>query len=197
MVDAYLSGELSEREAEALEAHYFACDDCWRRIEAARSLRASALEADVHLTDGQGPAIGRRARRAAAAAVAVTALAMGLWQVAGTGEEDRQTGPTFRGEEAALELQTGVRGGTLSLGWKPHPGAVRYRVRVHAPDGRLLLERRVRRTRLRVELSELPSAGSALPVYGTVEALDRLDRPVARTGPVRAPPESPRSPEPP
>lgn len=41
LASRYLAEWLSPQEADAFEAHYFACDNCWQRVRRALELRAA------------------------------------------------------------------------------------------------------------------------------------------------------------
>ena len=47
LVPQYVSGVVSEMDAEALELHVLGCERCWAELQAARDVRAALLHADA------------------------------------------------------------------------------------------------------------------------------------------------------
>lgn len=153
----YLAGRLAEHEAEAFEAHYFACDRCWKEVRAAQELR-SALE----------PATRTKAVRGrpwiplAAAAALVGALA-GWMLVRQPGAE--RVFRAGRGDELALTASAGET--RLSVSWSPVPDARAYRARVVTAEGALVTEQELAAPPLSLDRQSLPDA----MLYVTVQAL--------------------------
>jgi anti-sigma factor RsiW len=176
----YLRGELSPEQAEAFEAHYFACDRCWELVHAGAEIRAAR------------PARGRRRVLPwplLAAAVLVGAVGIGLWR-------SQRPNPPADSERAGSPgaLLLGVSGDatTLTASWSPLAGAAGYRVRLFAPDGAVLSERETTDTSVSLSRGSLPSSG---PFFWQVQALDRLGGELARSALTDALPQ-PRAPAP-
>lgn len=148
----YLAGTLDEAEAEAFEAHYFACDQCWTAVHGGLSVRAAGEPEGSGVPPGtvrpepegtgSSPSPARRSGpfRAwiplAAAAVLVTAVA--TWRI---GDGDRPTGgATFRGETDALRVTASREAGGILAGWASVTGADRYIVRLYDARGALLTQ---------------------------------------------------------
>jgi len=81
IVERYVAGRLPAAAREEFEAHFFACDDCFRTLELATAVR-EGFRAGARV-----PELNRRphwlaAMRIAAVAILVAAGAVGLWQLA-------------------------------------------------------------------------------------------------------------------
>src|SRR3954469_2124603 len=75
----YLTGQLSETDAEAFEAHYFSCDRCFALVERGAELRAAIQSSDVARAATRR---GRRSWRPWLAAAASVVIAVAVWRVA-------------------------------------------------------------------------------------------------------------------
>lgn len=161
----YLHGRLPEDEAEAFEAHYFACDACWRELEGAMALGASLGDVAVE------PRGTRTARwRGWLALAAAGLVAVGIW-IFGAVAPDSEP-PALRGEQGALALQVEPRDGRFLLRWPEVRGADVYLLQAYGEDGELLLERESSESSVSLAASELP-AGHPV-VFFRVRALDDL-----------------------
>jgi CHAT domain-containing protein/TolA-binding protein len=81
LVKSYLGGGFSEEEAEAFEAHYFACDRCWEEVNTANQIRAATTSANSRRDTGvrvrYPPRVARPQWRALALAAAVAVALFG------------------------------------------------------------------------------------------------------------------------
>lgn len=184
----YVAGRLSQQEAEAFEAHWFACDACWRRVQRALELKA-AFAGDA---GAQAPSAEVAAARSPdarnwwpmAASVAAAALLLGTWQM--TSDNDVPNGVAMRGPGDSLQVSTRAESGKLAASWPPVPEADVYRVRVFSGNGTLLLERETRGNELEIRGASLAKLDPGQAVYWSVDALDELRRSVARSELVEA-----------
>ena len=202
--ERYLAGRLSEPDAEAFEAHYFACERCWStvsrglEVRAAGGAGAAAAGWPLHpSSDATAPSRPRGAASAATtrppgapsrtpvrwgalAAAASLLVAVALWR-ASTGPDAATT--TVRGSTDSLHVVAHLGRDSLHAAWPVVRDAVRYRARLLTANAAVLLARETADTAVAVPRSMLdPSAGATL--YWDVQALDRLQRVVARSGPV-------------
>ena len=202
----YLAGTLSETEAEAFEAHYFACERCWTAVSRGLEVRA-AMDAERTAGDGTAgrialapppvvdhrtpvPAAHGRARRprwSALAAAAALLVAVAIWRADDAGAP---TAGTLRGPADSLRVVAVVRGGGVHASWAGARDATHYRARLLSGDARLLLERETADTAVAAPLESLARTAADSIVYWDVQGLDRLRRVTARSGlvPVRLPP---------
>lgn len=145
-IHAYVSGALSEAEAEAFEQRVFADDRLAAELQRALEIRAA--------TAGTA-APGRRAGKVnrvlvpLAVAAGAAALAIGLYRLQLPAEPE----PVFRGAEEGIALRIEVAGGRLEAAWTAVPGAAGYELRIFGTDGRLIRSLR----------SDAPSAATDLP----------------------------------
>jgi hypothetical protein len=170
----YLAGRLPEGRAEEFEAHYFACDACFEQVELAASLHAAFQR--------RPRAAARRATRTwALAAAAMLAVAVaGVWLVrfpGGAPVEDR----VLRGDGASFAVKATLGEAELVLEWPAVDGAHQYEARVFDAEGGMLWERRTDVPRVVVPRSELPAVAGAGELFASVDALDALLQPVARS----------------
>ena len=178
----YLTGRLSEEEAEAFETHYSSCDRCWALVEPGASLRAARLP------DGAAglaaPSRSRSHRRgwllALAAGLAIVAL--GLWHRA-----PRPAADELRGDADTLALTLQPASGALRVSWPPVLDASRYRVRLHRPDGSLLHTEETGDTTVTVPRDTLQVDAGETRLFWLVEALSRTGAVLARSGLVPQP----------
>lgn len=180
----YLSGRLSEEEAEAFEAHYFACDRCFSLVQRGVDLRAAAALP-----------VGTRAHRRARwwpslAAAAVLIVAAGLWRVRpghvpSTAFPNVAESGVLRGASSMLGIHASASTSAVLVTWASREGASTYRVRLLGDDGSLLSERELTDTsaRLALPLHEGERPGS---VYVEVQALGPLRDVIAASSIVRA-----------
>jgi hypothetical protein len=188
MEASYLAGGLSSQEAEAFEGHYFTCDDCWRRMQRALELKA-AFAGDA---GAEAPATETAVSRSPdarhgwlmAASVAVVAVLLGTWQV--TSDNGVPDGDAMRGADDSLQVSVRAESGALIASWPPMAEADVYRVRLFTGDGTLLLERETRAKEIELRGAALPELEPGQAVYWSVEALDELRKPVARSELVEA-----------
>ncbi len=214
----YVASLLTDDEADAFEAHYFACERCWAALQRAVELRA-ALDAEqvgrlAFVADSSGPAPltrdavvtsaaapGRRrvarwwpvALGAAAALVIVASWPTIANHVATTGAPNiAPDNDAMRGESAALPLGAAAVDGDLTVSWPRVSGADSYRVRLFGADGALLLERVIDDTTFAVAVKSLDTAAGHPPFFWDVQARDRLHRVMSRSALTASPvPEAP------
>lgn len=180
----YLAGRLPEEQADAFEAHYFACEACWTSVRRAREVRAAFAAAPGERTSvpvAPAPAATQPRRWWLAAAAALAVVALGTWQLASDGDAPSEA--VLRGPADAWQPSARVSDGALLLAWPRLPAADVYHVRLFTADGALLRERTTADSSLALPLTGLPSVESGETVYWDVRALDRLREVVARAGP--------------
>ena len=135
----YLAGKLTEKEAEAFEAHYLGCAKCREDVTTGAALRelygrpAVAASATVSIDS----ASTRRKWLPLAAAAAIAFVAVGIWHASRQSIE--QPGqPTLRGPSAGvlvLEVKTGTDRG-IELSWPPIQAPPLTRCRSSPPMAR-------------------------------------------------------------
>jgi len=168
LVTGYVAGNLTAARAGDFEAHYFACEHCFRLLETATDLRASLGE---HLPDAESrPSFPARATRPAwigglLAAVLVMAVA-GLWMWR---QAAPLQAPVYRGA-GELHIAASVTAASIELSWDAVDGAALYRVELSAANSPKLARRETSAARLTLALSELP-AGWQAPLRARVTAL--------------------------
>lgn len=200
-IDArYLAGRLSAAEAEAFEAHYFACDRCFALVQRGAEIRAS-LGATASGAANELSLETVRARRARGmathwrpalvAAVAVLVIGISVWRavprspVAGT--PNPATGSeALRGDQLAFAVSSHATSSLLVAAWSPRPRAKSYRVRLLTVNGSLLFERETTDTSVMLPIDSLPGVLAKAPVYWEVQALDALRGVVATSAIVQA-----------
>lgn len=183
-VSRYLSGTLSETEANQFEAHYFGCDRCSGEVQTAAKLRAAFGH----------PAIVRRSagasRRVAsgeavallAAAAAVAMVALGMRQLARPPVPASES-TVFRGESVdTIDLSvTPGSGSRVILQWSPDSDARSYRVEVLRTDGVPVLKSETRDNRIELDLSSLPARPPGVSFLVRIDVLGPLGAVVARS----------------
>lgn len=175
----YLAGSLTEEEAEAFEAHFFACQRCWDLVQQGLSVRAA-------FEGSSAPSEQTRRRApfspwwglAAAAAVVVTVVGI---RRAGSGRETDIAGEVPRGGEAVLSVHPTAGKGAVMAAWPKLPGADVYRVRLFTADGTLVLGREVTDTAITLEQDVLTGIPSGGPAFWEVQALGPLREEIARS----------------
>jgi Putative zinc-finger len=175
----YVSGRLDEAEAEAFEAHYFACERCLGLVQQANEIRAG-------LSASGGRGLRSRPWLPLAAAAALLLALAGWWL---TGRRDDAGGHAFRAASGpGLDVRVSAAAGHLDVTWAAVAAARRYRVRLVDADGILLVERELDAPPASIGATRLP----ATLAYVTVEALGP-DREVLAA----SPPHEVRLPAPP
>lgn len=125
LVKSYLGGGLSEKEAEAFEAHYFACDRCWEEVNTANQIRASAAPASSQRDTGvrvrYPPPVARPQWRALAlaAAVAVALLGGGLFYLRSRDQTGLQALAAAAGEMPYRRIEARLAGSFRHLPLEP------------------------------------------------------------------------------
>lgn len=175
---AYIAGRLPDSDAEAYEAHVFACDRCWAVLQTAQAVAAARHPA----LSAQRPGLPRWL----ALAAGITALVAGTWWVSATRQP--LAPEALRGVEDSIAVQLEATDAGLALRFGAFPGADRYRIRVFSPTGELLAERETPDTTLEVSLDREPPTALLIEVT----ALDLLREPLASSGLVPLDRSSPR-----
>ena len=149
-IEKYLLGELDEAETEALEEHYFECDDCSGTIKDASALRSELAKDRWAATPRPAPArSGWTWAWVVAASAVVVIVGASLWLRA---PEPTAPAERLRGVERASIVVLAPIGDVpapTELDWKIVPGAIAYELRLHARSGALIWE----------ESTEEPPAG--------------------------------------
>ncbi len=178
----YLTGKLSEPEAEAFETHYSSCDRCWALVEQGASVRATRLPAGVAAPTAAGGARPHRRWWLMALAASLAIVALGLWQRGPRSPLDQ-----LRGDADSLALHLESATGALRVSWPPVSDASRYLVRLHQPDGGLLLQEELGDTTFAVLRDSLHLDAGATRLFWLVEAMSRTGAVLARSGLVPQP----------
>lgn len=172
---AYLAGRLSAEDAEAFEAHFFACDRCWALVQQAAEVRAALTERPrTGAVRTTGARRGRLRRLVPLLAAAAVILAVELW----LRPSASPPAAVYRGGDSSLRAVARVTTDSLGVSWERRAGAGTYRVRLFGADGRLLAERESADTALAVSRRAIPSGAHA---YWEVDALDSLREIFARS----------------
>jgi hypothetical protein len=188
----YLAGRLSEPEAAAFEAHYFACDRCWALVRGGVGVRAARSDVGAGSDAARDLRLPTRHRtwwQPVAIAAGIGLVALGTWRVV-----DSRRGPrpdVMRGREDSLPLSSVLEESGWRAAWPAVAGTSFYRIRVFTPDGRLQLEREVSETTFVWSADSVAGLGDGTR-YVEVQAIDPLRRPIARSPltPLRAPADS-------
>jgi Putative zinc-finger len=173
----YLAGRLSAEEAEAFEAHFFACERCWAVVQQGLAVR-SAFQAGAARPIASRRTVARRWWGLAAAA-GLAAVALGvtlLGDRAGSTPED-----TLRGGSPGFTVVPSSTQSTLAARWPKISESDVYQVRLYTADGVLVVERETPDTFLSVPLTTLRNSTPGAEMFWQVQALDRLRKSVARS----------------
>jgi len=81
-IAAYVAGTLGGDEAEAFEAHYFACNQCWHEVQRGLEIRAAAGAHAMPLRSQMLTPVARHVPWRWLAAAASVVLAVSLWRLA-------------------------------------------------------------------------------------------------------------------
>jgi hypothetical protein len=182
-VEQYLAGRLASSEAEAFEAHFFACPECredvWRVSEVRGALGRPPFAASA--------ASKRRSRfwLTLVAAAAIAFVVLGTWPLLRRGPVE--TPPSsLRSAHRPLEVGIGAgpRGG-FALTWEPVPYASGYDVVVFGSDGTTLWKGESPEPRVVIGPEQLEKAAAGGEPMVQVEAFDVMRQVVARSAPTR------------
>jgi hypothetical protein len=186
---AYLHGSLAEADADAFEAHYFACDRCWASLQ--RAIEQRAAFSGMAETPAARPTAGRRLSLRpgwplagwplAVAASIVLVVAAGWRLTSALGRQHSPDDAERGAPTTGLAVRAIAGSGTLGVAWRPVQGAQRYRVRLFAPDGTLLAERTVTDTTLAIPRDSLSARAPGGAAYWSVDALDATRQSLARS----------------
>jgi anti-sigma factor RsiW len=193
----YVAGLLSAEEAEAFEAHFFSCDECFSAVQLGSELRA-AMRAGHGAGDSIAAPMRVGADRARIAprwrpllvAAAVLIVAVGLWGIGSLrlrrADGVRTSGLAYRGEQGSFIVTSRKTAHDVISSWAPRPLARSYRVRLLTRDGTLVVERETTDTSIGLPIDSLPALRRGVPVYWQVQALDALREVVGTSSPVPA-----------
>jgi hypothetical protein len=165
----YLEGRLSEAEAAAFEEHFFGCDRCWQLVKGGAGVRAGLRPGSARPVS-----LSRAWWKPFAIAAGIALVSFGAWRLFFPASTVPVDG--MRGTEDSLSVRPTYSAGTWHLVWPANPEATSYRVRVSAPDGRLLFSRETSGTSLDIAADSLPPS-----LYLDVQGFDDLRQPVTRS----------------
>ena len=171
----YLAGRLSGDQAEAFEAHFFACEQCWGLVQQGLAVRSSYEPA----ASPAGSAIRPHPRRrwwALAAAASIAVAVVGIWRLDDRGGQAAED--AYRGSADSFTVSAGAGPAELRAAWTRHSGADIYRVRLYHADGTLVLQRETTDTSVTIPMDSVAARRGA-QLFWQVQALDRLRSPVA------------------
>ena len=185
----YLTGRLSDEEAEAFEEHFFSCEDCWALVHSAAAARSSFVEQEgppayASGVVSAGPEVRRPLRPRWSILLPAAALAAAVAGVALFGlpdPEPRAPGEVFRGAEQTMSLEAELEGRVLTARWSPVPGAVGYELRGYDDEGRLIVAAEGEETAQAVDLEAAGLVGAAGVVSIDVVALDGFGQAMRRS----------------
>ncbi len=183
LVPLYLAGKLTEGDAEAFEAHYFACATCREDVHTGAALRE--IYGKPAIVAGGHPALTRRPWLPLAAAAAIALVTLGVWQFSRQTIVERGQ-PALRGGFAAtldLKVEPGPQG-AIELSWSAHPEAAVYQIQVFAADGTRVWSAEANEPRLSIGSAVLPSPGPGKSFEVEVQALDSMQQVVATSDPI-------------
>jgi hypothetical protein len=191
----YLSGSLSDEEAEAFEAHYFGCERCWGLVQQGLAVQAAHESAAPQAIrpsspalprpSSTGPALRPRAWWGLAAAAAVVLTIVGVRQL-GPDRTTEVQQDVLRGGTAEFVVTPVLKQGLVTAAWPRIPEADVYRVRLYNPDGTLAAGSEIADTVISLRVDSLPALRPGTEVFWEVQALDRLRNPIARSDLTRA-----------
>lgn len=178
----YLTGKLSDQEADAFEYHLATCERCWALVEQGANVGAARLPAAPAACAVR--TVPRPYRRWAVMALAacLAVVAVGLWQL-----DPRTPADELRGDTDTLLVRLAPVTSALRVTWSPVAEASRYRVRLHRPDGGLLLERETGDTSFAFPGDSLHLDSREADLFWRVEALSPTGAVLARSGLVPQP----------
>lgn len=170
----YVSGRLSDEDAAAFEAHYFACERCWALVKGGADVRTALAGEDV------ARAVRPRTwLKPLALAAGLTLVVIGTWRV--TGSSRSATPDAIRGAGDSIAVQSAISAGRWQAAWPSVPGSATYRVRIFTDDGRLLLTHESNDTTVGLTTDSLSALRRSGALYLEVEGFDALRRPVGRS----------------
>ena len=177
----YLRGELPEDLAEAFEAHFFGCDRCWTLVHgglgAMAAMSTQPISAPRPATAAR-PSWRRMGGWAAAAGIAALAL---LYVGDRRGRAPEPTPPVMRGRVSGFAATVNESHDSIVVAWVAQPSAVRYRLTLFSATGDALMTTDIPSSRWSVAADSLARLAGGTPAWIQVEALDRLDLPVAKS----------------
>ena len=179
----YLAGRLTEEDAQAFEAHSFACPRCREDVSAGAALRE--LYGKPAVAASEAPGRARRPWLPLAAAAALALLAVGTWQIVRRPPEPSVLRGGVAEGALAVKIETGSPD-SLRVSWSPRPEAAGYVVQVFASDGTSVWKSESREPRLAIDAAVLPERKDATLTI-QVEAIDALGRVVASSDLVALP----------
>ncbi len=180
----YLTGKLSAQEADAFEDHLATCERCWALAEQGANVRAAQLPDGTAEPARSVRTLPRPYLRWAVMALAagLAVVALGVWQLGPKAPADE-----LRGDADTLLVRLAPVTSALQVTWSPVDEASRYRVRLHRPDGGLLLEHETGDTSFAVPRDSLRLDSRETGLFWLVEALSPTGAVLARSGLVPQP----------
>jgi hypothetical protein len=180
-IRAYLSGAMSESDAEAFERELFLDDELAAEVERALEIKASVGSADRPSVITRLPPRSRREFRWIAIAAVFSAVAIGgvLWLT-----RMAQEPMIMRAGEERLSVQLAPGTDGMRLSWSPVANATAYRVDVFTQSGEKLSSREIPDLSLVVG-DDVIGGGAAGAVFARVIAIDHLRREIADSGLIR------------
>lgn len=176
-IQAYLSGTLSEGDAETFEERLLADDQLAEELQSALEIRAAMMSSGAS-RNRRTPGRSGRALLPLAIAAGAVMLAAGLFWL----RTPPESTPLFRGVEQRMGLVVEVVDGELSAWWDPVSGAAGYELRVFASDGRLMHGVEVDTATAAVDLRAAAGAGETpQPAFVDVVALDDFGQALNRS----------------
>lgn len=191
-VEQYLLGELSERDRDEFEEHYFSCTECAEAVrtgayfadnarfaskEKPRTDASSRNEGVTEMRTRQHPSLWHRMAAPVGVAAAVTIAILGYQNLTGSrGERPHILArtvlePAARGEERVVTLTRGQKSIVLKLDVNSDEPFAHYRVDIQTQDGRSILHDTGDKgadgaLEIEVPSSELPPGHYVLLVHG-------------------------------
>lgn len=177
LIHAYLTGALSESEAEAFEERLFADDKLERELKRAMEIRAALGDAaDVQAQPGRGSV--QRVLLPLALAAGAAILAFGLIQL----QTPTEVTPVFRGVEQRTGLEVEIADKQLNAQWRPVSDAALYELRLLAADGELLTFVEVSGSQATAEIDLNDASNNASEAaYIELIALDQFGQTIVRS----------------
>lgn len=190
VVADYLAGRLSAAQAEAFEAHSFACERCFGELRRATELRAAVqdrLSTDAH--DHLPTARTRSVSWPPLAVAASFVLAIGVWYaIPVINDAEVPLEPVYRDGEDNTASGKGLRllvehsDNIVSLKWPEVQGADQYQVRVFTESGDPVFEQQTRATSIEISAASWEDTNVPDKFYGQVIALDELRQVIVQSG---------------
>ncbi|HTY40325.1 MAG TPA: zf-HC2 domain-containing protein [Thermoanaerobaculia bacterium] len=180
LIVCYLTGEMSEPEAERLEKHFIGCVSCAAELERGAELRLAHGSRLFGLKKLSGLSMMDNLWTLAAAAAAVAALAVGIASL--SAEARRVSTPDAVRASAGSPFSfdaRGLSGGEILVSWSRIDDAAIYRIEVIRSDGEPVLTSETTNTRVEIKAGALPPLPAGVSLLIRVRALNALGQSVA------------------